>query len=179
MRIVELEMQRQLLTGMVVLTALLAVCPAASAQRSAGSKIMGTAYEYPYFYRSAGAYQDTAYQHADVLRESVSYGEPIPAEVATEHTAAIRSSIAAANKKYAALRKLAGNHKEANAQLDAIDAHHKAALSHVDKIDKAVASGKGDPAAVGEAAHAAASSLKSAQAEHEKLMQHFAKPTPK
>lgn len=172
-------MQRELLTGMVIIAILLAVCPTASAQRSAGSKITGSAYEYPYFYRSAGAYQDTAYQHANLLRESVSYGEPIPAEVAKEHTAAIRASIEAANKKYAALRKLAGNHKEANAQLDAIDSHHQAALAHVDKIDKHVASGKGDPTAVGDSAHAAASALKSAQAEHDKLMQHFAKPAPK
>lgn len=176
---------RRLLSTAIVTLALLAVIgplalqSTAWAQRSAGSKITGSAYEYPYFYRSAGTYQHTAYQHADVLRESVSYGEPIPAEVAKEHTAAIRSSIEAANKKYAALRKMAGDHKEANAQLDAIDSHHKAALSHVDKIDKAVASGKGDPGAVGDAAHAAASSLKSAQAEHEKLMQHFAKPAAK
>jgi hypothetical protein len=152
---------------------------AAWAQRSAGSKITGSAYEYPYFYRSAGAYQETAYQHADVLRDSVSYGEPIPAGLAQEHTAAIRSSIEAANKKYAGLRKLAGSHKEATAQLDAIDAHHQAALSQIDKIDKQVASGKGDAAAIGDAAHAAASALKSAQAEHEKLMQYFARPAAK
>lgn len=173
-------MRRLLMNIVVALTVISpALCATAWAQRSAGSKIEGTAYEYPYFYRSAGAYQHTAWQHADVLRESVSYGEPIPAEVATEHTAAIRASIQAANKKYAGLRKLAGNHKEANAQLDAIDAHHKAALSHIDKIDKHVAGGSGNPQAVGDAAHDAAASLKSAQAEHEKLMQHFAKPASK
>jgi hypothetical protein len=169
----------KVLTSILLAIAVVTICQPAVAQRSAGSKIMGTAYEYPYFYRSAGAYQDSAYQHADVLRETVSYGEPVPKAVAQEHTAAIRQNVQAANKKYAALRKMAGDHKQVKQHLDAIDAHHKAVLEQVDKIDAHVAGGSGDAAAVGDASHAAAQSLKSAQAEHEKLMQYFGKPQAK
>ncbi len=169
----------RILTSIVIVAAMLASCQTTMAQRSAGSKITGTAYEYPYFYQSAGAYQDSAYQHADLLRETTSYGQPIPQAIAQEHTAAIRQNIQAANKKYAALRKLAGDHTQVNKHLDAIDAYHKTVLEHANKIDAQVKNGPGDAAAVGAASHAAAEALKSAQAEHEKLMQYFAKPPAK
>ncbi len=169
----------KILASILVAVAFVALNPAAQAQRSAGSKITGSAYEYPYFYQSAGAYQDSAYRHADVLRESTSYGEPVPREIAQEHTAAIRQNIAAANKKYAAMRKMAGDNKEVAKSLDAIEAYHKQALAHCDKIDEHCASGKGDAAKVNDASHATAQSLKRAQAEHEKLMQYFGKPTVK
>jgi hypothetical protein len=170
---------RLVLTCVLMIGGLVAASQSALAQRSAGSKITGSAYEYPYFYNSAGAYQDSAYYHANVLRESSSYDEYVPQEIAQEHTAAIRQNLQSASKKYAAMRKLAGDHKQVNAHLDAIDAHHKTVLEHVDKIDSHVASGKGDPAAVSDASHAAAAALKSAQAEHEKLMQYFGRPTGK
>jgi hypothetical protein len=173
------EMGMRVLISALLAVAAVVVCQPAFAQRSAGSKILGTAYDYPYFYRSAGAYQESAYQHADLLRESVSYGEPVPQAIAREHTAAIRQNVQAADKKYAAIRKLAGDHKQVKQHLDAIDAHHKAVLGHADKIDAHVASGTGDAAAVEASSHAAAESLKSAQAEHEKLMQYFGKPQPK
>lgn len=169
----------RVLASLVIAVAVVAVCQPALAQRSAGSKITGSAYEYPYFYQSAGAYQDSAYQHAHLLRESVSYGEPVPRTIAQEHTTAIRQNVQAAGKKYAAIRKLAGDHKQVKQHLDAIDAHHKAVLEHADKIDAHVAGGTGDAAAVEASSHAAAESLKNAQAEHEKLMQYFGKPQAK
>ncbi len=172
-------MRQRMMTNIAIVAALLAASPTAWAQRSAASKISGSAYEYPYFYNSAGMYQDTAYRHADVLRENAGYGEPVPREIAQEHTAAIRASLEAANRKYASLRKLAGNHKAVNMHLDAIHAHHKTALAYLDRIDQHVADGKGDPNEVGEAAHAAAAALKNAQAEHETLRGYFGKPVAK
>ena len=169
----------RILTSVVITAVLLAACQSAQAQRSAGSKITGSAYEYPYFYRSADAYQESAYRHADLLREATSYGEPVPQAIVQEHTTAIRQNVQAAGKKYAALRKLAGDHSQVKKHLDAIDAHHKAVLAHADQIDAHAKSGAGDAAAVGQSSHAAAESLKGAQVEHEKLMQYFATPPAK
>lgn len=160
----------------LVALAVLATGSVAVAQRGATSKITGSAYEYPYFYGSAGAYMHNAYNHADVLREATSYGEPVPSAIAQEHTEAIRQSVTSANKKYANLRKMAGDNKDVHKSLDAIDEHHKTVLGLADKIDAAVADGKGDAATVNAHAHDMAESLKAAQAEHEKLMQHFGPP---
>ena len=157
------------------------VCAASSveAQRSATSKITGSAYEYPYFYNTAGAYQNTAFQHADLLREATSYGEPVPKEIAQEHTAAIRQNLRAADKKYADLRKMAGDNKTVHKHLDAIDAHHKKVLALCDKVDAHCAKGHGDAQAVRDTCHEMATTLKSAQAEHEKVRQHFGAPQAK
>ncbi|REK15785.1 MAG: hypothetical protein DWQ37_08175 [Planctomycetota bacterium] len=163
----------------LVALAVVATSSVAVAQRGAASKITGSAYEYPYFYGSAGMYQHNAYQHADVLREATSYGEPVPAEIAKEHTAAIRSSVNSANKKYANLRKMAGDNKQVHKHLDTIDQHHKKVLDLADKIDASVASGTGDADTVNAHAHDAAESLKAAQAEHEKLMKYFGQPQTK
>jgi hypothetical protein len=152
---------------------------AAHAQRGAASKINGSAYEYPYYYQSAGAYGRSAYEHADVLREATSYGEPVPQAVASEHTAAIRQNLETAGRKYASLRKMAGDNKEVHKHLDAIAEHHQAVLGYCEKIDTHCAGGKGEAATVNAHAHDAAESLKAAQLEHEKLMQHFSRPVTK
>ncbi len=167
------------LASILAAVGLLATVEYARAQRPAGSKIEGTAYEYPYFYNSAATYQDYAYQHADVLRDATSYGEPVPQEIAQEHTAAIRQGVAAANKKYAAMRKMAVDNKNVQKHLDTIAEHHKQAVAAADQIDEHTKSGTGDAAKVNAAAHSAAQSLKAAQAEHEKLMQYFSRPSGK
>ncbi len=167
------------LASILAAVALLAAVSDARAQRPAGSKIEGTAYEYPYFYNSAATYQDYAYQHADLLRDATSYGEPVPQEIAQEHTAGIRQGVAAAQKKYAAMGKMATGNKAVQKHLDVIAEHHKKALAAADQIDAHTKTGPGDAAKVNAAAHSAAESLKAAQAEHEKLMQYFTRPSGK
>jgi len=166
----------RLAAALIAIAALLVAAQPAWAQRSAGSKITGSAYEYPYFFSSAGAYQDSAYQHATVLREATSYDEDVPQAVAQEHTAAIRQNLKSAGTKYDSLRKMAGGNKTVHKHLDMIAEHHKQVHSALDTIDGHVKSGSGDAAKVNDASHAAAQSLKAAQAEHEKLMQHFGQP---
>lgn len=147
--------------------------------RGAGSKITGAAYEYPYFYDTAQLYQEHAYEHANLLRNMASYNEPVPQAVAQEHTTAIRQSVESANKKYAGLRKMAGDHKMVNKHLDAIDSHHKQVMKHLDAVDAHLVKGDGDPGVISKAMHGVASSLKAAQAEHEKVMQYFSGPQTK
>jgi hypothetical protein len=148
------------------------------AQRGAASKITGTAYEAPYFYASAGAYQDSAYNHANLLSYTASYGEPVVDELATEHTAAIRRDLTSASKKYESLRPLAKDNPQALEQLDAIAEHHKQALALTDEIDGHVQPGAGDPAKVRESARKLSESLQSAQSAHQKLMSHLKLPAP-
>ena len=169
----------RILAMIIVAAGIVCAATSAQAQRGAGSKITGSAYEYPYFYNSAGAYQNTAYQHADLLREAASYGEPVPREIAQEHTAAIRQNLRAADKNYADLRKMAGNNETVQKHLDAIDAHHEQVMALCDKVDAHCAQGHGDAQAVCDTCHEIAATLKSAQAEHEKVMQHFGAPQAK
>jgi hypothetical protein len=176
---IQKESDMRILATILVAAGVVCAASSAEAQRSATSKITGTAYEYPYFYNSAATYQHSAYQHADLLREASSYDEPVPQAIAKEHAAAIRQNLQAAGKKYAGLRKMAGNNKAVQQHLDAIDAHHKKAMGLTDKVDAHVAKGHGDPQVVSDAMHEIATTLKSAQAEHEKLMQHFGKPEAK
>lgn len=169
----------RILAMFIVAASFVCAANSATAQRSATSKITGTAYEYPYFYNSAATYQQGAYEHANVLRDAASYGEPVPQEIANEHTAAIRQNLKAAGNKYAGLRKMAGDNKAVHKHLDAIDAHHKKVNELTQKVDAHVAKGQGDPQVVSDAMHEIATTLKSAQAEHEKVMQYFGKPVPK
>jgi hypothetical protein len=82
-------------------------------------------------------------------------------------------------KKYEGLRRLAKDNKVVHKHLDTIAAHHKQVMALCDKLDAHCAKGHGDAEAVGDCCHEIAHTLKSAQAEHEKLMQHFGRPEPK
>lgn len=145
----------------------------ALAQRGAASKITGTAYEAPYFYASAGAYQDSAYSHSNLLEYTSGYGEPVVDEVTEEHTAAIRRDLQNAGKKYQALRPLTKNNQAATQHLDAIDKHHKQALSLTDEIDGHVSEGSAAAEKVQGSARKLSEELSKAKAEHDKLMEHL------
>lgn len=145
----------------------------AFAQRSAGSKIDGEAYEAPYFYNSARTYQDNAYAHAEVLQEATSSGVALPQAIAKEHTDAIRANVQAAAKHNASLRAAAKGNAKATTHLEAIDQHHKKAIEAAGAIDAATASGKGDAAAVNKLAGQAAENLKAAQDKHKALAEHL------
>lgn len=162
----------------IVVAAVLTSAHPASAQRGAASKISGSAYEAPYFYGSAGAYQDNAYSHVQVLQDSASYGQPVPPAVVQEHVTAVRNNLTESRKHYASLRESLKDNKAAAKHLDEIDEHHKKALGHADDLDSHVAKGHGDSAKVHASCKALGESLKSAKAAHGKLMEH-AKPKAK
>ena len=143
------------------------------AQRSAGSKIDGEAYEAPYFYNSARTYQDNAYAHAEVLQEATSTGVAIPQAVAKEHTDAIRANLQAAARHHASLKAAAKGNAKASAHLDEIEKHRKTAHELAGSIDAATATGKGDAKAVNKLATQAAQELKSAQDKHKALADHL------
>lgn len=161
------------LTMLTVGLGLLVVADNAWAQRGAGSKIDGEAYEAPYFYNSARTYQDNAYAHAEVLQEATSTGVAIPQAVAKEHTDAIRSNLQAAAKHHASLKAAAKGNAKAMAHLDEIDKHHKSAHALAGQIDAATAGGKGDAKAVNKLAGQAAQELKAAQDKHKALAEHL------
>jgi hypothetical protein len=153
---------------------LLTIHPAL-AQRSAGSKMLGTAYDM----WSSGTYFDHAYDHAVVLQNYAASGEGVPQEIVQRHAAAVRGNLTAAKKAYA---NVAAAHKDDNAvakHLAAIDEHHAKALAMCDKMDAAGAKGEGKAGDVHACCAGAAASIKAARAEHEKLMKHLnvAKPS--
>jgi hypothetical protein len=159
----------------IVVAAVLASAHTVWAQRDAVSKISGSVYEAPYFYGSAGAYQDNAYSHVQVLQDSASYGQPVPPAVVKEHAAAVRNNLTESQKHYARLRESLKDNKTAAKHLDEIDQHHKKALTHADDLEAHGSKGHGDSAKVHESSKALSESLKSAKAAHGKLMEH-AKP---
>jgi len=143
------------------------------AQRDAASKIDGAAYEAPYFYDTAGAYQSNAYTHAQVLTSATASGVAVPKAVAKEHTDAIRANLKSAAKHHASLRQTAKGNAAAAKHLDAIDAHHKKALGLADEIDTATAGGKGDAAKVYKLSSSLSAELKAAQDKHKHVADHL------
>ncbi len=147
---------------------------AAIAQRSAGSKILGTAYEG----WSGGMYQDHAYDHMEVLRNYAAVDEPIPQEVAKRHVDAVRSNLTAAKKSYARLAAKADDKAAAAKHVAAINEQHAKALAQCDKIDAEVAKG-GNAGAVQKCCTDATAAIKAAQGEHEKMMKDLKLAAPK
>jgi hypothetical protein len=157
--------------------AVLSATTMALAQRSAGSKMLGTAYEG----WSAGMYQDHAYDHARILQEYASSNESIPQEIAKRHAEAVRHNVTAAKKAFANVAAASKDDPVATAHLRRIEAQHAKALAHCDMMDKECAKGECDAKAMHKHCGGAAESLKAAHAEHDKLMKHLkaARPTAK
>jgi hypothetical protein len=156
----------------LALTATLTVLVAnpALAQRSASTKILGTAYDM----WSSGAYFDHAYDHAAVLQNyAAAAPESVPQDVAKSHAASVRSNLTAAKEAY---DRLAKDHKDdptASKHIEAVGKHHAKAMAMCDKLDECCAKGHADPTAAHAACAGVADSIKAAKAEHEKLMQHL------
>jgi hypothetical protein len=157
---------------MLVAAVVLASAQSAIAQRSAASKITGSAYEAPYFYNSAGAYQDNAYAHVQVMHESARYGQPVPPQVVQEHVTALHKNLAEAGKHYDSLRSSLKDNKAAAGHLDEIDAHHKQAFKHAADLKNHVAKGHGDSAKIQQSTQALAELLQAAKAAHARLTEH-------
>jgi hypothetical protein len=146
----------------------------ALAQRSAGSKMLGTAYEG----WSGGMYQDHAYDHMVVLQNYANSDERVPQEVARRHLDAVRSNLTAASKSYARLAAKADDKAAAAKHVAAIAEHHAKAMAQCAKIDAEVAKG-GDAGAVRKCCTDASGAIQAAQAEHEKMMKNLKLAPPK
>jgi hypothetical protein len=142
---------------------------AASAQRSATTKALGTAYDM----WSSGVYLNHALDHSRVIRNYAAVGDQVPQEVARHHSTAVRSSLTAAEKSYDSLAEAHQDDQTVAKHLETLHGHHAKALAAIDKIDAATSEGNGKAKAVGRHSAAAARSLRQAKAEHNKLMKHL------
>ncbi len=143
------------------------------AQRDATSKISGSVYEAPYNAWTAGLYQDHAYDHAGVLQDYSSTNETVPREVVQEHTRAIRNHLQAAGKAYSVVGQSTKDDATARKHIASLIQHHQQAIESLDQLDKAAATGDADAATVQEHSTHVFKILKSAQQEHDALIDHL------
>ncbi len=133
----------------------------AVAQRPAGSKITGNAYN---FY-SGSLHTRHARDHARVLREYSTSRSALPPEAVKHHTAQVQQNVATAKSALAKAKPLAKD-KESQDLVKALEAHYAACDAHCKKLmagdmdDKAMADCCGD----------LVKSLEAAGADHDKLM---------
>jgi hypothetical protein len=123
--------QKVLAIGMLVVGCVVLAGGSAFAQRAADAKIRGDAY---YFY-SGEIYRTHAADHAFLLNEYSTTGEPVPKEIVKEHAAAVRTNAAASQKAYTKLSAAAKKDPTVMANLKEIDKHHAAMLMECDKLD--------------------------------------------
>ncbi len=140
---------------------------AAFAQRDAGSKIRGDAYNV----WTGSTYQGNAVQHARILNQYSATGEPVPKNVIQEQSQAIRSNLEGAQRAYSKLSESAKKDKEAAKHLAEIEEHHAMALKMCDMLDGLCVKPEGDSAIVCKCCSEMEKELKAAEAAHEKLMQ--------
>ena len=133
------------------------------AQRDAGSKVRGDAYQL----NSGSTYTGHAYDHARILSDYSAAGQPVPKAVVKEHADAIRHNLTASKKAIAGLSDDAK--KEAAKSLAIIDKAHAKALEACNMLDECCAKGDGDSTVVMKCCATATDELKAAQAEQEKL----------
>ena len=115
----------------VVATILLASVTAAAADAPAKS-LKGDAY-----YFSLGQMYDVqAYQHAKMLKRLSANGAAIPLDVLAEHLAAIRASVAAADKAYARLSAATMKKPETAKKLDEIKQFNMKILDLCKSLEK-------------------------------------------
>ncbi|HTU24988.1 MAG TPA: hypothetical protein VMF30_06300 [Pirellulales bacterium] len=135
--------------------------------RDAAAKADNDAY---YFY-SGEMYNTHAYDNANVLTQYILLGRPVSAEILEEHSAAIRSNLAASQKSYGRLTKEFKNNAEAEKHLKKMHEHQKAALAALDKLDAAAKSGKTDAKTLSADAKAVETELAAASGEHQRFLQ--------
>lgn len=153
--------------------AVLSLASPALAQRDAGSKIRGDAYQS----NSAATYQSHANDHGRILRDYSATGQPVPKVVVKEHADAIRSNVTAAKKAYAGLSDQAK--KDAAKSLAIIEKAHASVFETCNMLDECCATGEGKSTVVAKCCSTVADDLKAAQAEHDKLMKLLKIETPK
>ncbi|HTU26158.1 MAG TPA: hypothetical protein VMF30_12205 [Pirellulales bacterium] len=141
------------------------VAGSALAQRPASAKVRGDAY---YFY-AGEVYRGHAADHAFMLNEYASTGEPVPKEVVQEHAAAVRSNIEASRRAYQKVSAAAKKDPAAAAKLKEIEKAHASALALCDKLDAESAKSAGEAAKIGAACGGIMEQLDGADEVHKKL----------
>lgn len=135
---------KSFVTALVACGLLAALPTTATAQiRGAASKVRGQDY---HFY-TGSTYNRHAIDHSGVLNYYSSAEQPVPTDVAKQHSTAIRQNVESSRRSYSLLKKSTVDNKTAQQQLDTIEKHHKAALAAIDKLDACCAK---DEAAHGE-----------------------------
>ena len=138
----------------------------ALAQPAAGAKIRGDAY---YFY-AGEVYRGHAGDHAFMLNQYSSTGEPVPKEIIQEHAAAMRANIEGAQKSYLKVSAAAKKDPSAANKLREIEKRHTAALALCDKLNTESAKREGDAAKVCAACDGIGEQLDGADEVHKKLV---------
>lgn len=141
----------------------------AFAQRDAGSKIRGDADNF-YSGSAGGMYQRHAYDHALILQDYSTAGQPVPKTILQEHATAVRSNVEKSQRAYSSLSDSTKKDKEAAKLLASIEQHQSNALKMCDMLDAECAKPSGESATVMKCCATAADELKAAHEEHEKLM---------
>ncbi|HEX4142313.1 MAG TPA: hypothetical protein VHY91_02080 [Pirellulales bacterium] len=153
-------------TGLLVAGIVAAAGGTARAQRAADAKIRGDAY---YFYVGE-VYRGHAGDHAFMLNQYSSTGEPVPKEIIQEHASAMRADIAAAQKSYTKVSAAAKKDPSAAAGLKTIEKHHTAAIALCEKLDAEGAKQQGDAMKVCAACDGIGEQLDAADEVHKKLV---------
>jgi hypothetical protein len=143
---------------------LLLAAETSSAQRDAGSKMSGQAYEIG----SAGLYQQHAYENAQAIQYYAEQAKAVPKETLKEHAEQVRHNLTLSNKRLASLESLAKTDKVVAQHLTAIKKHNAEAIEACGMLEECADLG-GDSATVSKCCIDMATHLKAAKAEHEKL----------
>jgi hypothetical protein len=153
-------------TGLLLAGCVATAGSPALAQRPADAKIRGDAY---YFYVGE-VYRGHAGDHAFLLNQYSSTGEPVPKEIIQEHAAAMRANLVAAQKSYTKVSAAAKKDPSAVVKLKEIDKQHTAAIALCDRLDTEGAKQQGDAKKISAACDGIEEGLESADEVHKKLM---------
>jgi len=152
--------------GLLLAGAIATVGGSAFAQRAADAKVRGDAY---YFYVGE-VYRGHAGDHAFLLNQYSTTGEPVPKEVVQEHAAAMRANLVAAQKAYAKVSDAAKKEPSAVVKLKEIDKQHTAAIALCDRLDAESAKQQGDAKKIHAACDGIEEQLEGADEVHKKLL---------
>jgi len=133
----------------------------ALAQRPAGSKIQGNAYN---FY-SGSMHTRHAADHARVLRAYSANPEALPPEAVKHHSAQVQQNVASAKAALGKAKPLAKD-KESQDLVKSLEGHYAACEAHC----KLLMAGGMDAKAMAACCGDLAKSLEAAQGDHDKLM---------
>lgn len=130
-----------------------------------------------YYVWSGGVHQTHARDEARLLKW-YSMAEDVPAPIAAqEHAANIRSDLEAARKDYSGLSKKMRSDKTASKHSESIESHLTKAIAACDQLDAECTKGKCNPKSLGSCCSNLDRELDAANAEHRKLLQHYAPKT--
>lgn len=154
-------MKAKVACSVVGVLAIAMILGSALAQRPAGSKITGNAYN---FY-SGSMHTRHARDHARVLRAYSTTRSELPPEAVKHHTAQVQQNVATAKSALAKAKPLAKD-KESQQLVKSLETHYAACDEHCKKL----MAGGMDDQAMADCCSDLAKTLEAAAADHDKLM---------